>query len=89
MDAMRYLCRKTKIMEIVSAREFRSNQGKFLIAARSGKSVMLTSRYGNFKITPITDDDEIVERDIRAALAEVKAHESGEISLPSARDVVF
>lgn len=76
-------------MEIVSAREFRSNQGRFLKAAKIGQSVMLTSRYGNFKIVPITDEDEIVTRDLAASCAEVKAHLKGEIELPLAKDVVF
>lgn len=76
-------------MEIVTAREFRSNQGKFLTAARSGQSVVLTSRYGNFKITPITEEDEIVKKDIRAASAEVKAHIEGHIQLPLAKDIIF
>ncbi len=76
-------------MEIVSAREFRSNQGKFLSAARAGESVVLISRYGNFKITPVTDADEIVERDIRAAYAEAQSHIYGRIQLPSAKDLTF
>lgn len=80
---------KTKDMEIVTAREFRSNQGKFLEAAKAGKSVVLTSRYGNFKILPITDADEIVARDIRASLAEVKAHMEGKTDLPLAKDIEF
>lgn len=80
---------KIKFMEVVSAREFRSNQGRYLTAARAGKTVLLTSRYGNFKITPISDSDEIVERDIRASLAEVKAHNEGKIELPLAKDLKF
>lgn len=76
-------------MEIVSAREFRSNQGKFLTAARRGQSVLLISRYGNFKITPVADEDKIVENDIREAIAEVKAHLRGETTLPLAKDLVF
>lgn len=76
-------------MQIVSAREFRSNQGKFLTAARSGQSVMLTSRYGNFKITPVSDSDQIVENSIRASISEVRAHMEGRKELPNARDVVF
>lgn len=76
-------------MEIVSAREFRSNQGKFLTAAMSGQSVVLTSRYGNFKITPITDADEIVKRDISLSCAEVKAHVEGNLDLPLAKDIIF
>ena len=76
-------------MEIVTAREFRSNQGKFLSAARAGESVILISRYGNFKITPVTDTDEIIERDLRASVAEVIAHMKGKIELPSAKDLTF
>ncbi len=76
-------------MEIVSAREFRKNQGKYLTAAKLGQSVVLLSRYGNFKITPVTGNDEIVERDLRASYAEVKAHIEGEINLPEAKDIVF
>lgn len=78
-----------KIMDIVTAREFRSNQGRYLTAARMGRSVVLTSRYGNFKITPISDADEIVERDIRASMGEVKSHVAGSIELPRAKDVIF
>lgn len=76
-------------MEVVTAREFRSNQGKFLIAAREGHSVLLTSRYGNFKITPVTSEDMIIERDLREALTQVKNHMEGRIELPNAKDIVF
>ena len=88
---MLYLHRikKNSNMEIVTAREFRSNQGKFLTAARSGQSVLLTSRYGNFKIIPVSETDEIVEKDIRAAYAEAMAHVKGNIDLPLAKDIVF
>lgn len=58
-------------MQVVSAREFRANQGKFLNAAKRGQSVLLTSRYGNFKITPITEEDTLTER-ICEGLKEVK-----------------
>lgn len=50
---------------------------------------MLTSRVGNFKIVPITDDDAIIERDLRASIEEVKAHIEGKVSLPNARDIEF
>ena len=76
-------------MEVVTAREFRANQGKFLTAARNGQSVLLTSRYGNFKIVPVSSEDHIVERDMREAYAEVKAHIEGRIDLPRAEDIVF
>ena len=76
-------------MVVVTAKEFRSTQGKFLIAAREGQSVLLTSRYGNFKITPVSSEDMIIERDLREAVNQVKDHMEGRIELPNARDIVF
>lgn len=76
-------------MQVVTAREFRANQSKILKAARDGQSVMLTSRVGNFKIVPIDSEDMIIERHLRTALDEVKAHKEGRITLSNARDVVF
>ncbi len=58
-------------MQVVSAREFCANQGRILNAAKRGQSVLLTSRYGNFKITPITEEDSLTER-ICKGLQEVK-----------------
>lgn len=49
-------------MQIVSAREFRSNQGKFLSAAKNGELVILVSRYGKFKITPLGDKETLAVR---------------------------
>ena len=48
---------------------------------------MLTSRVGNFKIVPITSDDEIVRRDIKISLNEVRDHMEGRVELPNARDL--
>lgn len=76
-------------MKIVTAREFRRSQGKFLTAARAGQSVILTSRYGNFKITPVSEADKIVEKDIRSSYAEAMAHMNGNLDLPLAKDVTF
>ncbi len=77
------------IMQVVTAREFRANQSRILTAARDGQSVMLTSRVGNFKIVPIDSEDVIIEKHLRTALEEVKAHKEGRITLSNARDVVF
>lgn len=76
-------------MEFVSAREFRSNQGRVLNAAKSGQSVVLISRYGNFKIVPISSSDEIIENKIREAAKEIKDHLEGRLDLPNAKDLVF
>ena len=72
-------------MHVVSATEFRSNQGKFLMAARNGQPVLLKSRYGNFKITPEPENDTLTSR-ICQSLKEVKLMESGQIQSKSARD---
>ena len=43
-------------MEIVSARDFRANQTKILTKALNGESILLSSRIGTFKITPVAAD---------------------------------
>jgi prevent-host-death family protein len=82
-----YFCEKLKIMQVVSAREFRANQTKILAAAQSGQTILLTSRVGNFKIVPISSEDKIVEREMIASLKEVKDHIDGKIELQNARDI--
>jgi len=49
-------------MTLISIRDFRSNQGKYLELAANGESVILTSRSGNFKIVPVTEDDSVVSK---------------------------
>jgi len=49
-------------MTLISIRDFRSNQGKYLELAANGESVILTSRHGNFKIVPVTEDDSVVSK---------------------------
>ena len=59
---MHYVCRKDVIMIVVSIRDFRANQSKYLGLAAGGESVILTSRTGNFKIVPITEDDCLISK---------------------------
>lgn len=49
-------------MTLISIRDFRSNQSKYLGLAANGESVILTSRRGNFKIVPVTEDDCVVSK---------------------------
>lgn len=86
MDAIYYICRK-KIMQVVSAREFRANQGKYLNAAKNGQSVLLTSRYGSFKITPVTEEDTLTER-ICKGLRQVKLIEEGKLPRLTIEDLL-
>ena len=49
-------------MVVVSAREFRVNQGKYLgMAAPEG--ILLKSRFGLFKISPVTEDDLLMRKE--------------------------
>ena len=48
-------------MTVVSIRDFRANQSKYLGLAADGESVILTSRPG-FKIVPVTEDDSLVSK---------------------------
>ena len=47
-------------MIIVSTRDFRANQGRYLTQARNGEDVIIKSRdHGSFKVTPVTKEDTI------------------------------
>jgi len=74
-------------MEIVTAREIRANQGKFLTATMKGHSVILTSRFGNFKITPITEDDSLTTRICRG-LEQVKMIQDGKLPRRTVQDML-
>lgn len=63
-------------MQVITAREFRANQTKILSAARDGQSVLLTSRVGNFKIVPISEEDSLTDRICRG-LDQVKLIREG------------
>lgn len=65
-------------MEIISARDFRSNQTNILTKVLNGESVILSSRVGMFKILPVTDEDTLTTR-ICKGLEEVKMIEDGKL----------
>ena len=50
-------------MVIINSREFRANQGKYLGMAAKGEGVVLRSRIGSFKITPVTEDDTLMSKE--------------------------
>ena len=49
-------------MIVISIRDFRSNQCKYLELAAKGESVIITSRKGGFKIVPVSEDDILVSK---------------------------
>lgn len=76
-------------MVVVSTRDFRTNQTKYLNLAKSGEHVVLRSRAGSFRIFPEDSKDTIdVPRDLMKelenALTEVKEAIAGKRVLQSA-----
>ena len=65
-------------MTIVSARDYRANQGKYFSMVNSGEHVILKSREGNFRLVPVTSSDSIsdesqkIAAELRGALRELK-----------------
>lgn len=71
-------------MHVISLSKFRTNQTEVLLRAIQGESVLLTSRLGAFKLTPVTAEEKIVTR-ISEGLSEVKLIEAGELPVKSAK----
>ena len=57
-------------MVIVSTRDFRTNQTKYLNLAKAGEHVVLKSRAGNFRIYPENSDEGAIQasRDLMVEL---------------------
>lgn len=74
-------------MTIVSARDFRANQGKYFSMVNSGEHVILKSREGNFRLVPVTSSDSIsdesqkITAELRGALRELKEFIAGKKQL--------
>ena len=80
-------------MTVVSTRDFRTNQTKYLNMAQAGEDIILRSRAGSFKITPITEDDSLtskttLEASLRHALQEVVDAKKGNLKLKSAEEIL-
>ena len=78
-----------RIMVIVSTRDFRTNQTKYLNLAKAGEHVVLKSRAGSFRIFPDDGGDTIdaprdLMKELRNALTEVKEVIAGKRKLQSA-----
>ena len=87
---LHFLCIvKHRIMVIVSTRDFRTNQTKYLNLAKAGEHVVLKSRAGSFRIFPDDGGDTIdaprdLIKELRNALTEVKEAIAGKRKLQSA-----
>ena len=50
-------------MVIVSGKEFRSRQRKYLDMAADGQTVILRTRRGSFRITSLSEDDTLLSKE--------------------------
>ena len=81
-------------MLVISTRDFRANQSKFMDMANNGEDIILKSRKkGSFKLVPLTEEDTVIgKRDImnelKGALQQVKDHLDGKIKLKSAESLI-
>ncbi|MCM1031475.1 MAG: type II toxin-antitoxin system prevent-host-death family antitoxin [Oscillibacter sp.] len=76
-------------MIIISTRDFRANQTKFLDMVNKGEDIILKSREkGSFKLVPISEKDTISKKqdlitELKGALQQVKEHLDGKRKLKS------
>ena len=80
-------------MVVISTRDFRTNQTKYLNLAKAGEHVVLKSRAGSFRIFPEDGSDTIdaprdLMKELRNALTEVKEAIDGKRKLQSAESLL-
>ena len=81
-----------KNMVIVSTRDFRTNQSRYLEMVKRGEEVILRSRSGSFRLTPVKGND-IEEKpdltnELRNAIIEIKEVLAGRKSLDTLDSVI-
>ena len=80
-------------MVVVSTRDFRTNQTKYLNLTKAGEHVVLKSRAGSLRIFP-DDESNIIDaprdlmKELRNALTEVKEAIAGKHKLQSAESLL-
>ena len=57
-------------MTVVSTRDFRANQTKFLDMALRGEHVVLKSRRGSVRLMPVEEEEEEPKRDVTAEICQ-------------------
>lgn len=80
-------------MVVVSTRDFRTNQTKYLNLAKAGEHVVLKSRAGSFRICPDNGTNTIgnsrdLMQELQNALKEVKEAVAGKRVLQSAESLL-
>ena len=79
-------------MVIVTGRDYRANLAKYYGLAKQ-EDVIVKTRYGSWKVVPITEDDVVVNKrdlpeELRNALLEVKESMEGKKKLLSWEELV-
>ena len=75
-------------MIVISTRDFRANQTKFLNMAKGGEDVILKSRSsGSFKLTPVEEEDAVVKKRVEEEDAVVKKRDITEDIVAALRQV--
>ncbi len=81
-------------MLVISTRDFRANQTKFLDMVNKGEDIVLKSMgKGSFKLVPVREHDSIIDKrdilaELKGALQQVKDYQNGKIELKSAESLL-
>ncbi len=80
-------------MIVVTGRDFRANQSKYVDYARKGEDVVVKARYGSWRVVPITDDEVVVNKrdlteELRGAIKEVKEAIEGKRKLNTLSNLI-
>ncbi|MDR3127108.1 MAG: prevent-host-death family protein [Tannerellaceae bacterium] len=78
-------------MIVISTRDFRTNQSKFLELANKGEDVVLKSREkGSFKIVPVREEDTLMSKEAFFAKIghSLKQYEEGKVIRQGEKETV-
>ncbi|MCH4018159.1 MAG: prevent-host-death family protein [Prevotella sp.] len=80
-------------MVIISIRDFRANQTKYLGMVNAGEDVILKARTGSYKITPVKEKDMVTSKkdfaaELRGALIEAKECLNGNRKLKTLNQLI-
>lgn len=80
-------------MIVVTGREFRANQSKYVGYALKGEDVIVKARYGTWRIVPLSEDDIVINKrdlssELKSALMETKEAKMGKRKLNSLHSLI-
>ena len=80
-------------MIVVTGRDFRANQAKYVDYALNGEDVVVKARYGSWRVVPVTNDDIVINKrdlaqELRGALLEAKDAIDGKQKLNTLNNLI-